>query len=312
MNRGETPWVELGGDRRRCRCEALGGEVEEELNSIRFRSNPTVYRQSVTPRGGVLGLSRWHFHSTPYPQRFKNPCIEGFSGSLGRDDEGRPWPEGPAQRVSVEDDGPDGERVAPVHRRRVLADEGDGGRVSTCPATSSRLEATCGWSTSTSTGRAARTFSPRTFSVNVPSSDLGVMKTEAFNFLEAMCPSILAQVVEIVDAVDVDSDHRDSSSSHSADLGHFDRQPIAGDASKLGVHTGGWVGGCPPVLVALVHDPEKYPKLPEVSIATCPQADIYPGPTPKIRWLYAFVIPAQEETNYSGGTFEGVDAIDLS
>ncbi|RWW77331.1 hypothetical protein BHE74_00014515 [Ensete ventricosum] len=69
MNRGETPWVELGGDRRRCRCEALGGEVEEELNSIRFRSNPTVYRQSVTPRGGVLGLSRWHFHSTPYPQR---------------------------------------------------------------------------------------------------------------------------------------------------------------------------------------------------------------------------------------------------
>ncbi|RRT53172.1 hypothetical protein B296_00049983 [Ensete ventricosum] len=65
MNRGETPWLELGGDRRRCRCEALGGEVEEELNSIRFRSNPTVYRQSVNPRGGVLGLSRWHFHSTP-------------------------------------------------------------------------------------------------------------------------------------------------------------------------------------------------------------------------------------------------------
>ncbi|KAJ8480144.1 hypothetical protein OPV22_023871 [Ensete ventricosum] len=45
----------------------------------------------------------------------------------------------------------------------------------------------------------------------------GVMKTEAFNFLEAMCPSILAQVLEIVDAVDVDSDHRDSSSSPSAD-----------------------------------------------------------------------------------------------
>lgn len=50
-----------------------------------------------------------------------------------------------------------------------------------------------------------------------------VMKTEGFNFLEAMCPSILAEVLETVDVVDVDSDHRNSSSTmgiHSTDNQH--------------------------------------------------------------------------------------------
>ncbi|CAL9180673.1 unnamed protein product [Musa hybrid cultivar] len=46
------------------------------------------------------------------------------------------------------------------------------------------------------------------------------MKTEGLNFLEATCPSILAQVLE---TVDVDSDHRNSSSTmgiHSTDSEH--------------------------------------------------------------------------------------------
>ncbi|CAL9059764.1 unnamed protein product [Musa banksii] len=49
------------------------------------------------------------------------------------------------------------------------------------------------------------------------------MKTEGFNFLEAMCPSILAEVLETVDVVDVDSDHRNSSSTvgiYSTDSQH--------------------------------------------------------------------------------------------
>ncbi|CAL9123269.1 unnamed protein product [Musa acuminata var. zebrina] len=61
-------------------------------------------------------------------------------------------------------------------------------------------------------------FSMYTFTTMIQHLFLAaVMKTEGFNFLEAMCPSIL------VDVVDVDSDHRNSSSTmgiHSTDSQH--------------------------------------------------------------------------------------------